>query len=313
MSRDSKNDLLEEFQFKPLTDGLGFHKKTVDLKSEVAASGLSDDTKTHFIPESPDDLLDDPLLPTDSGLAELTTPEWRTKKAEGGERNSTDRSFLKPLNGGGSLTDENRPLLRRELTRNELTRKEELERGALRGVRSKEESALNRVNEKLNLNFVEPETGISKEILKQKPERPRYKTLKTNMTAAVFDAVVVLTLTILFLVAMISITKVDLVALIFNDRTQLTVQGGLIVMYLSILQLYMVMSRLIGGSTLGEWAFDVYLAEKDHRMSLSFIFRILTRSMLSMATGFIVLPLLSLIFRKDIAGQLTGTRLYQQY
>src|SRR5690242_3597417 len=52
-------DPFDEFEFKPLTNGLGFHKKTVSLKDGLKNSGVLDD-ELHGVPASvPQSLLDD--------------------------------------------------------------------------------------------------------------------------------------------------------------------------------------------------------------------------------------------------------------
>ena len=83
-------------------------------------------------------------------------------------------------------------------------------------------------------------------------------------------------------------------------------------MYLSILQLYVVISRSVTGSTLGEWAFDIHLAQKNGQRSAVFPLLVIWRSLVTMGTGVAVLPLLSFIIRRDLTSYLTGTQLFQQ-
>ena len=49
----------EEFEFKPLTEGLGFHTKTVDLKKNIETSGAVKEKLATSLPLTPEALLND--------------------------------------------------------------------------------------------------------------------------------------------------------------------------------------------------------------------------------------------------------------
>jgi hypothetical protein len=291
MTGDSKEELFEEFQFRPLTEGLGFHKKSTELKKEVDASGLLDLGETRSIPTLSENLLDEVPEIAES-VADLTPPKV---KAE----NPVEAEYLESIGRQSARSTIQQPLPREEVPQ----------------PKPDVEKAMERVTPQLDITFKESEvakTSLSKDVLKETNIEPRFEMIASNMTSAVFDAVVAFTLAILFLVAMVSVTKVDLVALVFNAKTQLAIQGSLVLMYIAILQLYMIIARVIAGSTLGEWAFDVHVAERGDRRSMYYPLKIVLRSVLSVATGFVVLPILSMIVRRDLVGVLSGTRLYQQ-
>ena len=43
----------DEFEFKPLTEGLGFHKKAEKIKTEIKSASLARETTARAIPEAP--------------------------------------------------------------------------------------------------------------------------------------------------------------------------------------------------------------------------------------------------------------------
>jgi hypothetical protein len=53
-------DPFDEFEFKPLTEGLGFHKKAVNLKHSLSESGVLDDELSDIPSAVPPSLLDTP-------------------------------------------------------------------------------------------------------------------------------------------------------------------------------------------------------------------------------------------------------------
>src|SRR3954470_8010743 len=46
-------DLFDEFEFKPLTEGLGFHKKAEQIKNQIADSRLGETASSRVIPDRP--------------------------------------------------------------------------------------------------------------------------------------------------------------------------------------------------------------------------------------------------------------------
>ncbi len=73
--------------------------------------------------------------------------------------------------------------------------------------------------------------------------------------------------------------------------------------------LYMVVSRGIMGSSLGEWACDLRLGQPHERLRANYILRVAVRATIVLATGLVVLPLLSLLIGRDLAGSLSGLKL----
>lgn len=73
---------------------------------------------------------------------------------------------------------------------------------------------------------------------------------------------------------------------------------------------YMITIRSLMGSTIGEWACDLRLGQPHERLHVSYVFKVALRSTLILITGIVTLPLLSVVSGKDLAGSLSGLRLF---
>ncbi len=78
---------------------------------------------------------------------------------------------------------------------------------------------------------------------------------------------------------------------------------------MGVFSLNMLMLRIFLGFTLGDWAVGLRLGSLPQRLSENYGLLVLTRTVMILVTGGILLPLLSLVFGKDLAGKLTGLEL----
>jgi hypothetical protein len=125
------------------------------------------------------------------------------------------------------------------------------------------------------------------------------------------DALVVVGLSCLFAVGLVAATSIDL-SLVFNRAVEdLATQLGVAVLVIAAAELYLIVSRSLFGSTLGEWASDMQVGTETQQARTLYPILITWRSIVNLATGFVILPLLSMILKTDIAGRLSGVRLCQ--
>lgn len=82
------------------------------------------------------------------------------------------------------------------------------------------------------------------------------------------------------------------------------------VVFVSTTWSYMVLTRGFLGMTVGEWTCDLRLGQPRERLEIQYVLKVAIRTTLVLLTGFIPLPLLSLIFGVDLAGKLTGLKLF---
>ena len=73
---------------------------------------------------------------------------------------------------------------------------------------------------------------------------------------------------------------------------------------------YLIMMRIFMGASLGEWSCQLRLGQPVQRIKTSYILRVMARTTLILVTGIITLPILSIVCKKDLIGDLTGLRIY---
>lgn len=267
-------DPIEEFEFRPLTEGLGFHKKP-PLKFDESPNKLAG---LNFAPTQ--ELAAAPL-PERSPLTKIKAPEPGTP---------TNFNFSTPA------AKPSAPSAARPASPSNLSFK--LDGTALAPAKTetlKSETSKPKTAERLT-TFVEP----------------RLMPIAFNLSAALVDGTIVLAMSILFLIAVLTVTKVDLLTLLVNIQVDPMTQASVTLLLFAVAQIYVVVLRGFWGRTLGEWAFDSQLGSVAQQRSLFYPLLVLWRSVVIMATGLVVLPLLSAICQRDLAAYLTGLQLYER-
>lgn len=250
----TNNDPFEEFEFRPINEGLGFHTKQ-KAQSKTTASGF----------KAP--------LPRDQArdLARNQTysPTQYQTRAEINSKN-----FQVP-------TIEDDSIAKAQTAVNEI---------------------LKNLNQKKQMDF----------IYETEKQRVLLKKSKPFLFAATLDAMLITASFLLSMIVMLSITKIDLFMNLNHTETSHLVYiatGGL---FLTITFIYMLVNRAFIGCTPGEWAFDQCCGYSEQMQTLSYIPRLALRTIITMATGFVTLPLLSYLLNRDMAGQITGVSLFRK-
>src|SRR5262245_23225989 len=99
---NSNMDPFDEFEFKPLTDGLGFHKKSVNLKEGLKSSGVLQDALQPVPSSMPKMQADElPMAPLQKhtfqdGLSAIEKPNKGAGKTAA-KASPSDLQFTEPL------------------------------------------------------------------------------------------------------------------------------------------------------------------------------------------------------------------------
>jgi len=295
-------DPFDEFEFKPLTDGLGFHKKSVSLKEGLKRTGVIED-QLHTVPVSmPKGFLEDaPKVGAkrhsfDDVLSAL-------------EKTPLSRSATKDLQFTEALPRESD---RRQATEVEMPRPVQSPFPSIDSYKTPAPQPLGKVpaitQEKL------PQDKSATGTRRGAADSPLRKLVPASMSfsSALLDLIIVMAFTMVFVIALLSVTKVDLNLVIKNLERDLMTQVSLAVLFVTVMQMYVVIARSFFGRTIGEWTFDLQLGNDEEQKSESYPLRVAGRCLINIVTGLIVLPLISLILDRDIAGWLSGVRLYRQ-
>lgn len=135
------------------------------------------------------------------------------------------------------------------------------------------------------------------------------KPLAFHFGSAILDTLVVLGVGCVLLAILLGVTGANLVALLENSRTDVQTMILLGVLFFAAALLYTLASRSFLGATLGEWSYEIRVGSKDARSRWYYPLLVLWRGALVSMTGFVLFPLISAVFGRDVLKWLTGIEL----
>lgn len=257
-------DPFEEFEFKPLTDGLGFHKKKTtgaakdEAQTETFSKNRMMDQGLELIEESSVDPLRPPLPRKNRNSSTQIQPTPGATEV-GGDGSAAVDEILKTLQKNRRLDFDN-----------------------------------------------------SKQKISQTAVKEEYKKATWSFSAAMLDGMLVVASSLLCMIILLVITKVDLIGNLTNPDSQGMIYLATWSLFAMVSFAYLTVNRLFMGCTPGEWAFDQRVGQPAELNKASYSLRVVARSFLVIVTGFIVFPLLSTVLGQDLAGSITGARLYKK-
>jgi hypothetical protein len=147
------------------------------------------------------------------------------------------------------------------------------------------------------------------------PNRRRgYQLTGWLLASVVTDILIIVASTCLFLLGASLLFKfshdVELNQFMKSFLNQKAMKQTALYLYGYISFIYFIFFRVFLGATIGEWSCGIRIGQPSERMKPSYAFKVISRVLLITCTGIFVLPLLSLLFRKDLAGRLTKASLY---
>ena len=309
-------DPFEEFEFKPITEGLGFHKKKSDMKKQTESISLSEDLvrQTDLPGEVPDGLLEESLKkPRNQAEAYKDLMKTLRRDVEPEDLAARNQSVEDDLDLSEPLprrTDSQRysAEMNLEVELPDIKQEEIVPMSDMPDIIDGPTSAEPSFEDKKNALI---DTAA---VRRGATNSPKSKLVKApvSFAAAILDFVLVIALAGMFLVSLLLITKVELQSVYFNFQTDMFTRASLGVLLIAVMQMYVVVARSFFGRTLGEWTFDYQMGnDKDIEATL-YPIKIVWRSLVTVLTGLLLLPILSFIFQTDIAAKLTGVQLYKQ-
>lgn len=260
-------DPFEEFEFKPLTEGLGFHKKkqassAAQPEQETLKSPLLKDQGLELIEEGSSDPLRPPL------------PRKKASAIPAGPGGLTE------VGGDGTV-----------------------------GTSAAVDEILKTLQKNRRLDL---DKTTSKQKFTATTTKEEFKKATWSFSASMLDAMLVVAASLLCMIILLVITKVDLIGNLSNPDAQGMIYLSTFCVFAGVSFIYLTVNRIFVGCTPGEWAFDQRVGKPEELNKASFSLKVVARSLLVVATGFIVMPLLSVLFNKDIAGSITGAQLYKK-
>jgi hypothetical protein len=309
-------DPFEEFEFKPLTEGLGFHKKAEQLKTSVQASSMASEKLARSLPVAATVAPHPPATSAKDSISKLIAslpPSFGSPHLD-----FVDEPPMIPQQSKSSV---NQPLLQASSTLAATPALAPVTAASLAPAPTlqppmtfKKTDFQARLDESFAKAFPKAAAQTTAKVKKALPKLDLdldTQPLTPSLPAALLDALVVLGVSTLGLVIILLITKVDLIAMLSSAQADGPTQLHLALLYISMLQFYMLISRSFFGATLGEWSFDAQMGTFANQLKSVYPIQIVWRTLLSTGSLFI-LPLLSYFLKKDLLKPLTGLQLYRR-
>jgi len=276
----SKNDPFDEFEFKPLTEGLGFHKKNNNKKVEFKNSHLTFD---HSVDSSTSQAQTNQNL-NKSNLTERPTAAKQNIQNNFNLQSPLPRIEDVPVNRKTSI---NIPTIEDDSI-------------------TKAQTAVNEILKTLNQKKQQEES------LLRNRRKVTWVNATPSLSAGFLDTMLVTALFLLSLIAMLVITKIDLIANLTHPDPQYLVYWAGLSLLASVQIIYYVSCRTFMGFTPGEWAFDQRCGNEVQMASTTYVLKVLARTSLNAATGFILFPMISMLIGEDVLAKLTGIQIQMQ-
>ncbi len=289
---------LENFEFRPLTKGLGFDKTTENSERKQS--------RAIPVPKPKEDVLKD---------TQFEMPEKEFVKPND---TPVSRSLKKMLDSLPPSVDFKEDKKREQRLVGPTMAKPEIKTPVYRPVFdevtpqiAKETNFDVTLNNSLSQAF--PKADVNKKFYHQMVTPvQQFQEIPMSAASAIIDFAVILGLASLFVVSLVALTQVDIIMMLTNSQLSVRTMIELGALYIGVALFYFMLARGLFGSTLGDWAFDVQLGTENERNHIMYPFQVLFRTFVIMATGVIIVPLVSFGFGKDIAYYFSGLKLFSR-
>lgn len=316
-------DSFEDFEFKPLTEGLGFHKKApaktaqalppLEPKNELKSSLQSklgsslENIHTNSLK------FETPIFESPTAQAPKASKAAATEaKVELPELFPTSNIFSTPLprtekdvpkkeTPAAAAIPKFNPRIGRPLSNPAINDQKIQDSGILAVLEGRAPAAATTVaQETLKPNKID--TTVEVKFIETAP----------SALSLFLDFTVIAGLSILFMLGLVVATGLDLMPILNNAASDGGTQMGVALLIYSVSQLYLILVRSFYGQTLGEWSMDVQLGMQKEQEQVSYALKLIGRTLLLAVTGFIILPIASMIMKQDLTGRIVNLKLYRK-
>lgn len=244
-------DPFEEFEFKPLTDGLGFHQKTPPTTTPPLKSRDLDFSDS----------------PTAVNPFKSTLP-----RRDSNSSTSQTASTTAPISPVDDILNNLHKNRKMEI---------ELDRQQRQELRN-------------------PKKTIT------------WKASSPKVSPLLLDGMLITAASLLCMITMLIITRVDLVANLANPDTEGLIYLSTFCLFAGVAFIYMVIHRVFLGYTPGEWAYDLRLGTPEAQTTALYTAQVVARQLLVTVTGLALLPFLGFCVGKDLTGKIVGLSLFRK-
>ncbi len=307
-------DFKEDFEFKPLSEGLGFHPRK-EKKSAPHTEELISDFEATPPKRTGVYFLD---LETDTMTESADTNKTPMKKSFSEAPPIKDLPTINLTPPPPSQAQVPKTAGAQKINPDPKKTVDQI----LHSMKNKNQALENKLDLKVKSTLQAPPARIQNQTTSNqnvKTVQPYgFQTIKPTLvktemsfTAAFLDGLLIVAACLLCLIVLLSITQLDLIS-ILTQSGQREIYFSTFLLFSVVSLIYLTATRVFMGSTPGEWAFDQQVGTDNEQLSTEYIFKIIYRSFLVIVTGFIVFPIASFAMAKDILGDITGLPLYER-
>ncbi len=276
---------IDDFEFRPLTEGLGFQKKT-NQPSEATDKAFqslrsSESSSTGSLHSS--------LFDLDSSRSSSPSSTGFSKSPSASSLSGEHHlhSFFGPDVDTPARSPQDSPSPHPDTAVDDILR----------------------TLKKNNLDFFNEDQKKSHAF--PKSPGPQW-TMSTNSLMALFlDGLLILAICLTAMILLILVVDVDLMGVL-----RATNDWSLVASHISIFAgfsiIYLLSSRCYLGATPGEWAFDQQLGNPAEQKTPIYPLKVFVRSILVVFSGFLIFPFLSWVLGYDVAGKISDVRLMER-
>lgn len=276
----------DEFQFKPINEGLGFHKKKPILNLEDNSETQLDKTQPHQVfqqEEKNRSFMTDTDIHLDSEIDKKTFNEPSI-----GQQDDIFGRSIPPYPSHKAYSSSSAQV----------------------SVDTPPLTWSQPVPQQPTEDQLSPTTAqIKKQVVpKEKVVQQSTQHTAPHLGAYMLDLFVIIGLAHILLVPLLLITQLQ-PFYILQNATDPALQISLLILLLSVLNFYLMTSRSCFGATLGEWSCDITLGDIPKQQSPIYPILVAWRCFVMTVTGVVTLPFLGWISRTDLLGKLSFVRL----
>ncbi len=326
----------DEFQFKPINEGLGFHKKkpviNLDFDENMSHQELSTQpgiNRTQFDSQYQQGsslhgtfqqkdkeipYITDPGIQFDSEIDKNAFDETQSMMTYQGDIFSSHlqpEPSKKTTQVSNAKTTDVMPnaAINSFSQKHHLSQQQHADQQASYSNLSQSIHPNTHFNSTYQADLNSPKEMLSHKMAENIASHQKVQNLAPHFGAWLLDLFVIIGLVHICVVPLLFITELSVSYILTGIQTDFALQISLGILFLSVLNFYLITTRNFFGATLGEWSFDIAVGDLKKRQSSVYPILVAWRCLLMNITGIITLPFLGLITRTDILGKLTSVRL----
>jgi hypothetical protein len=130
--------------------------------------------------------------------------------------------------------------------------------------------------------------------------------------AALIDGLILTSMSCFFMLSFSILTKTALNHVLFSIKNIPEVGTFFLFVFVVSSWLYLITTRAFLGCSIGEGTCGLRLGKPQERQASNYVLRVILRNTIVVVTGVVVLPILSLLSRKDLQGLISGVSLFDE-